>query len=120
MQEFEKYPELAEQLQEYAAHGRFVDWQKFTDVLNKTLKQVTSDGWISVKDQLPEYESAVLVCEEGDENTIEICRLESKTERKEKISHEWIIGRNGYDSWYHDVTHWQRLPACGQHTLSTK
>jgi hypothetical protein len=69
-------------------------------------------GWISVKEQLPEYGFAVLVCQEGDENTVEICRLESKIERKESISHEWLIGKTSHDSWYYDVTHWQRLPAC--------
>ncbi|MGB4267718.1 MAG: hypothetical protein WBK20_00910 [Spirochaetota bacterium] len=40
MNEFEKYPELAEQMQEYASFGRFGNWQKFTDVLNETLMQV--------------------------------------------------------------------------------
>jgi len=69
-------------------------------------------GWILVTEQLPEYGIAVLVCHAGDENTVEICRLESKTERKESISHEWIIGKTGQDSWYYDVTHWQHLPAC--------
>lgn len=43
MNEFEKYPELAEQMQEYAAFGKFGNWQKFTDVLNETLKQVNKN-----------------------------------------------------------------------------
>ncbi|MBK9223415.1 MAG: hypothetical protein IPO16_15030 [Saprospiraceae bacterium] len=43
MNEFEKYPELAEQMQEYASFGRFGNWQKFTDVLNETLKQVNQN-----------------------------------------------------------------------------
>jgi hypothetical protein len=34
---FEEYPELSEMMQEYAAHGRFGDWQKFTDALNNAL-----------------------------------------------------------------------------------
>lgn len=38
--EFEKYPELAEQMQEYASFGKFRDWQKFTDVLNETLRSL--------------------------------------------------------------------------------
>lgn len=43
MNEFEKYPELAEQMQEYAAFGKFGNWQKFTDILNETLKQVNKN-----------------------------------------------------------------------------
>jgi hypothetical protein len=43
MNEFEKYPELAEQMQEYAALGRFGNWQKFTDVLNETLRQTSKN-----------------------------------------------------------------------------
>jgi hypothetical protein len=34
---FEEYPELSEMMQEYAAHGRFGDWQEFTDTLNNAL-----------------------------------------------------------------------------------
>jgi hypothetical protein len=34
---FEEYPELSEMMQEYATHGRFRDWQKFTDALNNAL-----------------------------------------------------------------------------------
>lgn len=34
---FEEYPELAEMMQEYAAFGKFGDWQKFTDALNNAL-----------------------------------------------------------------------------------
>ena len=41
--EFEKYPELAEQMQEYASFGRFADWQKFTDVLNETLRKASKN-----------------------------------------------------------------------------
>lgn len=43
MHEFEKYPELAEQMQEYASFGRFGDWQKFTDVLNEALRQASKN-----------------------------------------------------------------------------
>ena len=34
---FEEYPKLSEMMQEYAAFGRFQDWQKFTDALNEAL-----------------------------------------------------------------------------------
>ena len=34
---FEEYPQLSEMMQEYASFGKFSDWQKFTDVLNKAL-----------------------------------------------------------------------------------
>lgn len=34
---FEEYPELADMMQEYAAFGKFGDWQKFTDALNNAL-----------------------------------------------------------------------------------
>lgn len=37
--EFEKYPELAELMQEYASFGRFNHWQKFTDALNAILRK---------------------------------------------------------------------------------
>ena len=75
-----------------------------------SITKLKANGWISVTEQLPEYEIAVLVCSAGDSNTIEICRLESKTERKESISQEWIIGKTGRDIWYYDVTHWMELP----------
>jgi hypothetical protein len=38
---FEEYPELAEMMQEYAAWGKFADWQKFTDALNNALLKGT-------------------------------------------------------------------------------
>jgi len=76
-----------------------------------TLKN-ENNGWISVKVQTPKYEVPVLVCQFGDENTIEICRFESKTERKGSISHEWLIGKTSHDIWYYEVTHWQPLPDC--------
>ena len=74
-------------------------------------KRLLAADWISVKDQLPEYNLPVLVCQAGEENSVAICRLDSKTERKESVSCEWLEGRTSYDNWYYDVTHWQRLPA---------
>lgn len=88
---------------------------KKDDLTTKTppdAKRLLAAGWISVKDQLPEYNFPVLVCQAGEENSVAICRLESKTERKESISCEWLEGRTSYDNWYYNVTHWQRLPAC--------
>jgi len=49
--EFEKYPELSEMMQEYAVHGRFSDWQKFTDALDKALNQGQSLPIDSVSQQ---------------------------------------------------------------------
>jgi hypothetical protein len=71
-----------------------------------------SAGWISIKEKLPEFDLPVLVCKEGSEDTIEICRLESKIIRKDSVSLEWLQGKSSYDYWYHEVTHWQFLPAC--------
>ena len=36
---FEEYPELAEMMQEYAAFGKFSNWSKFIEELNKALEQ---------------------------------------------------------------------------------
>jgi len=85
---------------------------KLTTKTQLEANPILGNGWISVKDQLPEYDLPVLVCEAGKENSIDICRLESKTERKDCISHEWLQGKTSFDVWYYDVTHWQRLPAC--------
>lgn len=74
-------------------------------------KRMLAAGWISVKDQLPEYNLPVLVCQAGKEDSVAICRLESKTESKESVSCEWLEGRLSNDNWYYDVTHWQHLPA---------
>ncbi len=70
---------------------------------------ILKSDWISVKDQLPEYDYPVLVCKEGNEKSVWICRLESRTERKESISYTWLEGKIGYDTWYYDVTHWMPL-----------
>lgn len=40
--EFEKYPRLAEMMQEYAAFGKFSNWSEFIEELNKALQQVKS------------------------------------------------------------------------------
>lgn len=73
------------------------------------------NDWISITDQLPEFGQPVLVCKCGEDETIQICRLESITQRKGKEgiqkSYEWLEGRSGYDTWYYDVTHWQPLIA---------
>ena len=72
-----------------------------------------SEGWISVEDKLPDFNLPVLVCQEGKEDSIAICRLDSKTERKVSFSCDWREGRTSQSEWYYDVTHWQRLPHCG-------
>lgn len=36
---YEEYKELSEMMEEYAAFGRFSNWQKFTDILNNALKK---------------------------------------------------------------------------------
>lgn len=41
MNEFEKYPELTECLQEYAAYGKFNSWSGFIASLNKALTRET-------------------------------------------------------------------------------
>lgn len=93
-------------IQEYA------DEYHKSKVKNLSSNTKLSDGWISVKDQLPEFNLPVLVCQAGDESSVEICRLESKTERKDSVSHEWVQGKTSYDSSYYDVTHWMPLPTC--------
>lgn len=88
--------------------------------MKRKLENVTvakiSDSWISVTDNQPEYGVPVLVCQKGNEDSIQICRLQSVTERKDKEEivkwYEWLEGRHGYDSWYYDVTHWKQLSAC--------
>lgn len=82
------------------------------DIQSHSRNTVLSAGWISVKEELPAFDLPVLVCQEGNENTIDICRLESKTIRKNCVSLEWLQGKSGFDNWYHEVTHWQSLPAC--------
>lgn len=40
--EFEKYPRLAEMMQECASFGKFSNWSEFIEELNKALQQVKS------------------------------------------------------------------------------
>jgi len=67
-------------------------------------------SWISIKDEFPEFGLPVLVCEKGNEKSVGICKLESVTNTKEGASCVWIEG--SYDTWYHNVTHFQYLPKC--------
>lgn len=73
-------------------------------------KVLLENGWISVETQLPDYGLPVLVCQANEEDTLDICRLESTTTRKDSISNEWLLGKNGYDNYWFEVTHWQHLP----------
>ena len=78
--------------------------------------EMLAAGWIAIEESLPEYNTPVLVCQKNNDDSIQICRLESVTERKDKEqvkkSYEWYEGRHGYDTWYCDVTHWMPLTAC--------
>ena len=73
------------------------------------------ENWIDINESQPVYNVQVLVCQHGQDNSIQICRLESITERKDKDGvkkdFNWLEGKHGYETWYYDVTHWMPLPS---------
>jgi len=85
--------------------------QKRTKETLPNEKKMLDNGWISVNKKVPEYDVPVLVCQAGEEKSIDICRLESKTECKDRIIYKWLKENPSDDYWYYDVTHWQPLPS---------
>lgn len=75
--------------------------------------------WINIKGERPNFNEPVLVCDESDENSVNICRLDSYTETQNSSSHVFYEGKSGYDTWYKPVTHWALLPNTPQ-TKPTK
>lgn len=65
--------------------------------------------WISLKDQVPQFEMAVLACDKEKEKSLSIVRLIQKTETKDSVSFQWYIN-NSFDESYEDFTHWMPLP----------
>lgn len=98
-QEFERYPKLAELMQEYASFGHFNDWQQFTNELNKTLQ--LKDDWISVDKKMPEHNIGVLVFIPDEDNHI--------TSGMWDIEDKWVL-LDDYRVPDCEVTHWRRLP----------
>lgn len=101
--EFERYPKLAELMQEYASFGSFQDWQQFTNELNSVLR--LKDDWISVDDQMPPHNLGVLVFipDEDDHITSGMWDIENK----------WVL-LDEYRVPDCAVTHWRRLPETPQ------
>jgi len=62
--------------------------------------------WISVNDELPDFGVPVLVS--GEE--VDIARLESILRNSEGVSLTWLEGKSGYDNYWRNITHWQKLP----------
>ena len=67
-------------------------------------------NWLSISEHHLDFDVPVLVCEQGNEDSVEIARLNSKTENKSGITYEWLEGKNGYDSYWRNVTHFMFLP----------
>lgn len=65
------------------------------------MKKKQDNKWISVKDELPEYEKVVLVCNEDEPSCMWFTRRCSNP-NVSKDSHKFI-------SFGLEVTHWQRV-----------
>lgn len=84
----------------------------------KRMKKQTNE-WISLELSQPDFEVPVLVCQEGNENSIDICRLETKTISKGGTILNWLEGKEGYETYYLTPTHYMFLPEVIKMTQKT-
>jgi len=93
----------------YEIYQQVQNGASVSDVL-QLLQDFENQNWISVKEYLPEYNKPVFVVNEKEENSLGICRLESKTETQENTSLSFLEGKSSYDNWWYEVSHWRPIP----------
>jgi len=75
------------------------------------LAEINNEGWISVKDKMPEHGGEYLVVRNsfGICRIVDVCGYDKKSRKFGKIDMDYVYDGNG---WYEvdNVTHWMPLP----------